>query len=216
MQRKREKTPVQGFPAGRLRLAALLVVCAFPFLCAGEGGVRYPAAGPRVVPARQGTVQIQGVLISYPQNSAKTRLSDVGSSTYRPGSWVRIMVQFSTQLDWIDEVRFDCYVLLRDGNRDTMLTGSVTCAYVERGDGHLTCLFVPPKVMERYGRVRAVGVECYYQNSMTSDYSAPRTTQKWWQGQTGVPGTMVTWFYTPFLRDGVEMYEHIKTGGQGF
>lgn len=128
-----------------------------------------------------------------------------------------MLIQFTTEPAWIDEIRFDCYVLMRSGNERTLLTGSVTCLYVQAGRRHLAAIFVPPNVLERYGRrVEAVAVECSYQNSEISDYSVPRTSRKWWQDYTGVPDTMVTWFYTPFLRNGAEAYEQVKTGRQGF
>ena len=129
---------------------------------------------------------------------------------------MRILIQFSTRPQWIDELRFDCFVLMRDRNNRTLLTGSVTCIYVKAGQQHLACIFLPPNVLERYGRAEAVGVECYYQNSAVSDYAVPRTSRKWWQDYTGVPDTMVPWFYTPFARDGIERYEQVKTGRQGF
>jgi hypothetical protein len=76
--------------------------------------------------------------------------------------------------------------------------------------------------MERYGStVEAVAVECYYQNSLVSDYTSPRTPRKWWQESaetpvTTVSDTMVTWFYTPFSREGIESFEQVMPGGRGF
>ena len=129
---------------------------------------------------------------------------------------MRILIRFTTETAWMDEVRFDCHVLMREANQMTLLTGSVTCLYVQAGRQHLAAIFVPPSIMERYGgRVERVAVECYYQNSVVTDYTIPRTARKWWQQYTAVPDAMVTWFYTPFLRDGVEAYEQVKIGRQG-
>ena len=186
----------------------------FP-LSFAQRAVRYPA---RAEAERRGptAVQVEGVMINYLRNRGDVRISDMGSSTYRRDTWMRILIQFATQPDWIDEVRFECYVLFREGNREIMLTGSVTCGYVQAGRRHMTCLFIPPNVLERYGgRPTAVAVECYYQNTAVGELSIPSTTRRWWQEYTGVPDTMVTWFYTPFLRDGIEMYEQVKTGRHG-
>ncbi len=196
-----------------LGLTACVGVSVLVSTCPAQEGMRPPVAPAA---ARERAVQIDGVMISYLPNRADVRLSDPGSSTYRRGSWMRIMVQFTSQPPWADEIRFDCYVLLRDSNQERLLTGSVTCEYVQAGRQHYVCLFVPPNAVERYGgRFGAIAIESYYQNSLVSDYTFPRTARKWWQDYTGVPGAMVTWFYTPFLRDGISRYEQVKVGGQG-
>jgi len=157
------------------------------------------------------------VSVSYVPNQADVRLSNMGSSTYRRGYWMRILMQFTSQPDWMDEVRFDCYVLLRDRGEDRLLTGSVTCTQVREGRGHAVCLYVPPNTLERYGgRARRVAVECYYQNTVVTDYSVPRTTRKWWQDYTGIPDAMVTWYYTPFSREGIRVFEQVKPVSRGF
>ncbi len=129
---------------------------------------------------------------------------------------MRMLIQFTTRPQWTEELRFDCYVLMRSGNNRTLLTGSVTCTYVQAGRGHLTALFIPPSVLERYGRPEQVAVECTSQNTVVADYAIPRSSRRWWQDYTGVPDTMVTWFYTPFLRDGVENHEQVKPERRGF
>jgi len=218
-KRNKKSTPVVS-PKSLLLISGLFACFAAALVlspCLAQPAVRLPGARAAEVAPRQRTVQIDTVSVGYLPNNARTRLSDMGYSTPRRESWMRILIQFTTQPDWMDEVRFDCYVLLRDGNRRTMLTGSVTCVNVEQGRRHLVSIFVRPNAIERYGgRVEAVAVECYYQNVVVTDYLIPRTTRKWWEEYTGVPDTMVTWFYTPFLRDGVERYEQIKIGREGF
>lgn len=221
MERKRNKNSARVVSRKSLQLIFGLLACftaaSVLSACLAQPAVRLPGARAAEVAPRQRTVQIDTVSVGYLLNSARTRLSDTGYSTPRRGSWMRILIQFTTQPDWTDEVRFNCYVLLRDTNRRTMLTGSVTCVNVERGRQRLVSIFVRPNAIERYGgRVEAVAVECYHQNVVVADYLIPRSTRKWWEEYTGVPGTMVTWFYTPFLRDGVERYEQIKIEREGF
>jgi len=198
-------------------VAAVLAVSSLPFICFAERGIRFPGVVPTEGPPRQQSVQVTSLFVTYLDNDATVRLSDLGSSTYRRGSWMRILVEFATQPNWIDELRFDCHVLLRGGNGGTMLTGSVTCIYVRSGPRHMASFFIHPNTMERYGgRIEAVGVECYYQNALVSDYSIPRTTRKWWQDYSGVQDTMLPWFCTPFSREGAERYEQVKVTRQGF
>jgi hypothetical protein len=206
-----------GLPSVRIALlagvAASLFLAAFASRCLAERAVRVPGAPEEAV--RQRAVLVDGVMASYLPNRADARLGDMGVTTYRRGSWLKVLVQFTTQPDWIDEVRFDCYVLLRDGGRDTLLRGSVTCVHVRAGRQHYACVFVPPNVLERYGgRAVGVAVECNYQGSVVSEYSSPRTTRKWWQEMNSVSDALVTWFYTPFLRDGIERYEQMKAAGE--
>lgn len=198
-------------------VAACFAVSTVFTTCLSQQPVRPAAVRPLEAAPPRRTVEIESLSVGYLPNNANTRLSDMGYSTPRRGSWMRILIQFTTYPDWVDEVRFDCYVLLREANRRTMLAGSVTCVNVQAGRRRLASLFVHPNVLERYGRrVEAVAVECYYQNSPVSDYSIPRTNRKWWEEYTGVPDTMVNWFYTPFLRDGAQRYEQIRIGRQRF
>jgi hypothetical protein len=221
MKQKSNKTSTRGPSARPLLpiagLAACFAVSAVIPASFAQPTDRNRAAAVAEAVARRGAVQIDGLMVTYFPNRANIRLSDTGSSTYRRDSWMRILIQFSSQPEWADEVRFDCYVLMRDGTSDILLTGSVTCTFVKAGRRHLACVFVPPAVLERYGgNVRGVAVECNYQNDVASDYSIPRTTRKWWQDYTAVPNVMVSWFHTPFLRDGIESFELVKPAARGF
>ncbi len=222
MKKKRDRSFALGVSAGRLALISGVAACFAASTvfttCDCQQRARPAAvrAAVAAAPARR-TVEIESLTVDYLPNNATTRLSDMGYSTPRRGSWMRILIQFTTYPDWVDDVRFDCYVLLRETNRRTMLAGSVTCVNVQAGRRHLASLFIHPNLLERYGRrVEAVAVECHYQNSPVTDYSIPRTNRKWWQEYTGLSDTMVNWFYTPFLRDGAQRYEQIKIGRQRF
>lgn len=220
MRKKRNQNLVPAVSARLLPLIVGLAAC-FAVLCLlptslAQPVIRTPAGTPPSAAPAQRTAEISSLLVSYLPNGARTRLSDTGASTLRRGSWMRILIQFTSRPAWIDEIRFDCYVLMRDRNTRTLLTGSVTCVYVKAGRQHLAAIFVPPSVVERYGRPEYVAVESYVENTVVSDYTVPRTSRKWWQDYTGVPDTMVSWFNTPFLRDGIERYEQVKIGRQGF
>jgi hypothetical protein len=215
--------PTRDLPARFHRRIASLAVCfAISLLLLPSPAQETSTAPPGITPGaavrtfRQ-EVEVTGVLVSYVPNRADVRLSDIGSSAYRQGYWMRILIQFTSQPNWADDVRLDCHILLRDGGNDNLLTGSVTCTDVQQGRGHQVCLYVPPNTLERYGgRARGVAVEGYYQNTVVSEYSMPRTTRRWWQDYTAVPDALVTWVHTPFLRDGIERYEQVRTQGRGF
>ena len=196
-------------------LAVCFAVCLLLSPSFGEEmapGLTVPGTAAQPV---QRAVQITNVAVAYLPNQADVRLSDIGSSTYRRGSWMRILIQFTSQPEWASDIRFDCYVLLQDGREDRMLTGSVTCVDVPSGRNHAVCLYVPPNTLERYGgRARAVAVECNYQGTVVTDYSLPR--RRWWEDYSGISNTMVTWFHTPFSRTGIEMFQQVRPEGRGF
>lgn len=218
MKNQHRNQLLSGRPARPLSVSAGLAACfAVSLLWSlsfGEEGV--PGfATPGAAPPAQRAVQITNVVVSYLPNEADVRLSDIGSPTYRRGSWMRILVQFASQPDWATEIRFDCYVLLQEGREERMLTGSVTCVDVPGGRNRAVCLYVPPNTLERYGgRARAVAVECNYQGAVVTDYSMPR--RRWWEDYSGIGNTMVTWFLTPFSRTGIGMFEQVRPEGRGF
>lgn len=217
-KRNRDKL-IFGRPARPLAISAGLAACFAVWvvvsLSFGEErapGVTVPGAAAQPV---QRPVQITNVVVTYLPNEANVRLSEIGFSTYRRGYWMRILIQFTSQPDWASEIRFDCYVLLQDGRQERMLTGSVTCVDVPSGRNRAVCLYVPPNTLERYGgRAQAVAVECNYQGTVVSDYSMPR--RRWWEDYSGISNSMVTWFYTPFSRTGIEMFQQIRPEGRGF
>lgn len=219
MRKSRKDTCLSGRPARPLSVSAGLAVCfAASLLCSlsfGEGVAPPAFTTPGSATPRQDAVQITGVLVTYVPNEAEVRLSDVGYSNYRRGYWMRVFIQFTSEPDWASEIRFDCHVLLREGQEDRMLTGSVTCVDVPRGRNRAVCLYVPPNTLERYGgSARAFAVECNYRGAVVSDYSQPR--RRWWEEHSGISNAMVTWFYTPFSRTGIAAFQQIRPEGRGF
>lgn len=219
MRKRKTDKFICGVSARPFPVTAGLAVCFAVCLLlspsfAEEAAPRLTVPGAAAQPVQR-PVQISNVTVSYLPNQADVRLSEIGFSTYRRGYWMRILIQFTSQPDWANDIRFDCYVLLQDGRQNRMLTGSVTCVDVPNGRNRAVSLYVPPNTLERYGgRAQAVAVECNYQGSVVSDYSMPR--RRWWEDYSGISNSMVTWFYTPFSRTGIEVFEQVRPEGRGF
>jgi len=136
--------------------------------------------------------------------------------------WAELSVQFDTVPDWIDEVTFQFYALLKSkGSGDyTLLKGNLTYIDVARGRGHLGVAYVRPSALARYGEGGIVGVavEALVKGEVVSTLSEGKLgagkplPQEWWQNKNLVPkeGYIVEKSKTPFALVNFDDYEAVK------
>jgi hypothetical protein len=146
---------------------------------------------------------------------------DSGSSK-RAGSreWAELNVQFDTEPEWVDEVAFNFYVLLRDrgGSDYTLLKGVVTYVDVERGRSHQGVAYVRPAALARYGEIVGVAVEASVKGEVVSVLTEGRLGPskplplEWWKNPKLSPkdGYVVDKSKTPFALINFDNYEALK------
>jgi len=155
------------------------------------------------------TIKVDDIRVGYIRNSAGERVSNMDSSVYTKNRWTKVEVRFTTRPEYIDQLEFRYYLLMRD--RRSMLTGSQTCMYVKKGRRHYTCIYVYPNAVERYGGgVLGVAVKVYVNGQETALYVVGEKSRRWWDTLEPISGSMVNWQMTPFDRRGVEKYESVK------
>lgn len=143
-------------------------------------------------------------------------------TTKRAGSrdWAQLNVQYDTDPEWLDEVVFRFYVLLRGKTAAdyVLLKGVVTYVDVARGRAHQGCAYVRPAALERYGEILGVAVEANVKGETVSVLSEGRLGPskplplEWWKNQTLIPkeGYIVDKSKTPFALVNFDDYEALK------
>lgn len=130
--------------------------------------------------------------------------------------WFIITTQYDSSPDWIDEITFTYYVLIRgrsaDQPKQTLLTGEVTYVNVQKGR-HWSDMYLHPSTLARYGEVQGVAVVVKAQGRVVAMTSEPNSTQRWWELLAPVQGLVLNRMQTPFAMIAFDSYEAIKVQG---
>ncbi|MBN1675989.1 MAG: hypothetical protein JXR37_33405 [Kiritimatiellae bacterium] len=143
----------------------------------------------------------------------------VYSSNYTGGSsspkWFQVTVEYETAPEWIDQLEFRYWVLVRGAaanNPFTMFTADVTYLDIARGK-HVSTMFMKPNTLARYGEVEGVAVEISYQGNLVAQEAEPKPKRgaRWWRESPVAPKTsyLLNRGETPFAFIDVNSYETI-------
>lgn len=144
-----------------------------------------------------------------------------GQSTRRDGraSWLQVSMEFDTAPNWIDEMTFTFYVVLRGNARDlpegspevNMFSGSVTYMNVKQGR-HTATMFLDPNTFERYGSPEGLAVTVQIDGNAAGGRVEPQRTaeSRWWTTQTPLPISLMRRDETPFVFVEIEQNPTIK------
>ncbi len=151
---------------------------------------------------------------------ALMRSPDAGASKRGSREWAELAVLFDTEPEWLDEVAFQFYVLLRGqaGTEYSLLKGTVTYVDVERGRAHQGVAYVRPAALARYGEIVGVAVEAKVKGEVVSVLSEGRLgpskplPSEWWKNPNLSPkeGYILDKSKTPFMLINFDNYEALK------
>ena len=189
---------------GAVTVAFAWLLAASP--CSAQG---VPQAGPT-------DFKLQGVKLQFrsPPGWSGANSSLGGKSPSASKRWMQIEMDFTTELDWTDEVTLKYYALVGQGKDVKLLTGEMTHVNVPRGKNHYSAMFIHPNTLDRYGRgkVEAVAVQLFYQSRLVGQTSEPPAKERWWERYTPVQGQLLPPQMTPWSIVAHERYEQIKSG----
>ncbi len=126
--------------------------------------------------------------------------------------WFEVLVDYETTPEWIDELDFTYYVLMRSRRgkkRYVLFRGDVSYVNIARGR-HRSVVYVHPSTLERYGDVDRVAVLIKSQGRLVGVGGRPAPTKRWWEQLTPVKGYILTRMQTPFAMIRFDDYEAIK------
>lgn len=154
----------------------------------------------------------------------------------KAGNWLEVEVTFDWQPrmkepKYTEELTANFYILLKNpnqqnGNKGTMLTGSVTLSSIPQGRDLHTVVYVSPRTLERMfdGKLPAnadlavndIGVTLSKQGQMVATTSWKSKSGEWWPSFQQTPGFVLNKNETPFAPLAWDYYEAIKPKGPGF
>jgi hypothetical protein len=123
-------------------------------------------------------------------------------------------LHFDTHPEWLDDLDFRCYVLLKakpgaGGGRQMLLRGDTTLVNVAKGK-HKLDFFVHPSTMLRYGDVEAVAVVLSKSEQVIGMMSQPPSPKRWWEDYQPVPNMVLKRGETPWALINYDDYEQVK------
>lgn len=134
--------------------------------------------------------------------------------------WAEMQVVFDSEPEWLDELVFVYYALLRDraSGEFTFLKGQVTCVDVARGRSHMSSAYIRPNTLARYGEVVASAVEILSGGDVVATQSEGKLPHNqalpvdWWKNSKLVPkdGLVLPKSLTPFAYVSYDDYEAVK------
>ncbi len=130
--------------------------------------------------------------------------------------WLRIETEFDTVPDWADDMTVKYYVLIGKGREAKLFGGQVDYINVEKGQHHLSAMFMHPNSVERFGQgnVEAVHVELWYKGRLMDQDVTPPTNFAWWQGADPIRGYLLDPQQTPWSITAFDRYEESKHTAQ--
>jgi hypothetical protein len=133
------------------------------------------------------------------------------ASTKRPMDWWRVVVEFETQPEWIDELEFTYYAYVEDQSNKgapVMFRGMVTYINIAKGR-HMADMFLGPSTLVRMGVVKQIAVVVKAKGAVVATESTA-TRPNWWDGFPPVDGVLLNRSQTPFAFIDFDAYETIK------
>ena len=197
--------PVRSRVAFGMALAAALLWSAAGAMAQAVPGLAAPgAAGSDILRIRK-MAPVPATKTPIYQASVRTQASA------RSLDWWRVMVEYETAPEWIDELEFTYYAYLEDQsnkNAPVMFRGTVTYVNIPKGR-HFSDMFLHPNVVARMGAVKQIAVVVKAKGA-TVAMESTATRANWWDGFSPVDGVMMNRSQTPFAFVDFDTYEAIK------
>ena len=163
-----------------------------------------PGSGSDIIRIRKGPTPVK-------EKTPVFKTAAPGLSTTRPTDWWRVVVEFDTQPEWIDELEFTYYAYIEDQSNKgapVMFRGSVTYLNIAKGR-HVSDMFLNPSTIARMGVVKQIAVVVKAKGAVVAMESTA-TRPNWWDGFPPVDGVMLNRAQTPFAFVDFDAFEAIK------
>jgi len=179
--------------------------------------------------AKRRAKQVQLTSLSFNKTKGNTRSIIQGSSsrTSMKELWGKISCVYNTNEKWLNEVELKYYVLafknikgkkrksIKDGY--VMFSGKVTYLNVPEGKKHLSGMYIHPYTLKRFGDIKEIRIEAWYNKSMISHLEDSFSSKKekrllkdWVSKFKNHPLGLMSASDTPFAYDGGNALEQIK------
>jgi len=130
----------------------------------------------------------------------------------RSREWLKLYVLYETRPEFIDELEFTYYVLMRTkDSREpyVLLKGSITYVNIERGR-HQSTMYIHPSVLARYGNYDGMAVEVKMQGRPVAVDATSNQYRKWLEQLSPRDNYVLRAMDTPFAFIGSDNDEMVK------
>lgn len=176
----------------------------------GAGGAVAQMAGPAAPGAGSDILRIRKMSPTT-EKTPLFKTSVQAQSSGRLTDWWRVVVEFETAPEWIDELEFTYYVYMKDqSNRgaEVMFRGDVTYVNIPKGK-HLGDMFLHPSTVARMGRVEQVAVVVKHKGAVAAMESTAKMPN-WWDRFPPRDGVLLNRSQTPFSVIDFDAFNAIK------
>lgn len=155
--------------------------------------------------------RLEGELVRAPQYQVRG-----GTATQRQRQWLQVTTQYQTAPEWIDEMTFTYYIVLRNSRPEegqsefNMFRGEITYVNIAETREGRSAVFLHPSTVERYGELFRVAVVITSQGRTIGMESNPSGDGRWWEQLTPRAGFVLNRMQTPFAMVNFDDYEAIK------
>jgi len=137
------------------------------------------------------------------------------SAQSRSKDWFRIFVEYDSDPDWVDELNFTFYVLVKGKAKDappyTLFKSETSYIHIPAGKKHQADMFLHPNIVSRFGDVERVAVEVRQGGRVLDRSGKPTLTEAWWERLSPVENVLLDRGQTPFALVDIDDYEIIKS-----
>ena len=177
------------------------------------------AVGQAPVAVSPDALSIQGIEAGTTKTPVYNQRSQV-SARDEVRDWFRIEVEYRTEPDWMDEITFTYYVLLRNDalavrgdprSPFRLLRGQVTNVNIPKARRSYSVMFIHPRTLERFGGVERIAVVATSGGVVLETSTQPDARTRWWEELPPVDGLMLNRLETPFALIAYDRYEAIKS-----
>jgi len=139
-----------------------------------------------------------------------------GTRTTRQSPWLEVRTEFEVAPEWLDEVTFTYYIVLRnrrprEGEAEyNLFRGENTYVNVARTRTGQSSVYLHPSTLQRYGDLERVGVVVSSQGRVLGMASNPSSEQRWWEQLPPRAGFVLNRMQTPWAMVNFDDYEAMK------
>ncbi len=144
--------------------------------------------------------------------------------TKKPREWAIFEVKYDTEAKWTDELTFNYHVMSsgkNDEGKDAYSYFTTVLRYIDIPKGeHMSCVAIPPSLIERYGDPVAVALEIVGKDGAVKDSKSESIIQlpkEWWKDSKVLDSPTVTRrngmvdrMKTPFALINADDYEVVQ------
>jgi hypothetical protein len=116
--------------------------------------------------------------------------------------WLRLLADFNCRPDWADGITFYYDILVQQGDKSRVLSGTARYSNVKRGR-HTAVLYMSPSAAERFGTPVAAVIRASYKDEPASDITweaEGRSAPDGWEKQfQRYPSQLMPIVLTPFV-----------------